>query len=601
MKASEVLRRYKDGRRDFGGESLRGQSFRGMNLAGADFSEADIRGANFTNACLRGAKFGGAKAGLQRRWAVFFMAVSWFLSALSGAFSLWIGLVVIWTFYSDEPELFIVGVASLFVLAVFFIVTIRKGLTPGFGAVAVASAVTVTGAVAGAGTVAFSIAGTVAVAIAGVVAGAVAGTVAVAIAGVVAGAVAGTVAVVIAGVVAVTGAITVVRVVAAPVVAGAVTLLGMYLGWRSLKGEERDAWTRAAAIAFVATGGTSFRNTDLTDADFTGARLKSTDFRKATLTRTRWRNATKLDHVRPGTSHLKDAKVRELVITGDGQKEKYDHLLNLQGINLQGANLVGANFTGSVLKDGTLQGADLTDAILTVANFNKVNLQDTNMSRAKLKQAQLDKADLTGATLTGAYIEDWGITTTTKLDGVRCDYIFMRLPTKENPEPHRKPDNPNKNFAEGEFVDFITPMVLTLDLYHNRVDDPRLIAIAWQKLVQENPEAQLELVSIEKRGKSKDKLLLKAETSPQVEHSVLHSEYFTNLQHLESLPPEAKQALLRERGEMIQILAGLLSTKHGSPEVSVNNHQTQEGDKNMAGDRNIYRVDGNYSEGIYNE
>ena len=51
------------------------------------------------------------------------------------------------------------------------------------------------------------------------------------------------------------------------------------------------------AIAFAATGGTSFRNADLTDADFTSATLKSTDFREATLTRTRWHQAKKLDRI----------------------------------------------------------------------------------------------------------------------------------------------------------------------------------------------------------------------------------------------------------------------------------------------------------------
>ena len=70
MKAHEVLKRYADGKRDFSGENLRGQSFKGKNLSGANFSEADIRGANFTNAKLTGANFKDANTGLRRRWAM---------------------------------------------------------------------------------------------------------------------------------------------------------------------------------------------------------------------------------------------------------------------------------------------------------------------------------------------------------------------------------------------------------------------------------------------------------------------------------------------------------------------------------------------------
>ena len=117
-------------------------------------------------------------------------------------------------------------------------------------------------------------------------------------------------------------------------------------------------------------------------------------------------------------------------------------------------------------------------AIFIGASLNQSNLRGADFSRAVLKQTQLDGADLSGAILTGAYIEDWGITSTTNLKNVQCEYIYMRVPTKENPNPLRKPDNLRETFADGEFADFIQPFFDTLDLYHNQDVDPRAISIA---------------------------------------------------------------------------------------------------------------------------
>ncbi|MHC5719189.1 MAG: pentapeptide repeat-containing protein, partial [Nostoc sp.] len=182
-------------------------------------------------------------------------------------------------------------------------------------------------------------------------------------------------------------------------VAVAGTLLSIYISWRAMKGDEKHSLVRNFAIAFAATGGTSFRSADLTSADFTQATLKSTDFRNAILFCSRWHQAKMLDRVRPGSTYLQNSQVRQLLVTGEGQDNNFDRQ-NLRGINLQAANLADASFIG----------ADLSEA----------NFQDADLSRAKLKQTQLDGTDLTGATLTGAYIEDWGITNTTKLHGVRC-------------------------------------------------------------------------------------------------------------------------------------------------------------------------------------
>ena len=124
MRATEVLKQYEAGERDFRRVNLTGQSFKGKNLSGANFSAADIRGANFTNAKLTGANFTGAKAGLQRRWAMGLVIASWILSALSGVFSIFLGVVVAFIFDKDNRDA-ITGWVALILVAIFFIVTIR--------------------------------------------------------------------------------------------------------------------------------------------------------------------------------------------------------------------------------------------------------------------------------------------------------------------------------------------------------------------------------------------------------------------------------------------------------------------------------------------
>ena len=228
-------------------------------------------------------------------------------------------------------------------------------------------------------------------------------------------------------------------------------------------------------------------------------------------------------------------------------------LFPLRGVNLQGANLTDASFIGT--------------------NLNEANLEDTDLSRAKLVQTQLDEADLTGATLTGATIEDWGITSHTKLQGVRCRYVFMRLPTKDDPNPRRKPDNWEEEFEDGDFAEFIKPIVDTLDLYHNQGVDPRAIAISFKQLAENNPDAELEIVAMEKRGK--DKFLLRAATAPNADRSKLHAEYFTTYNEIKALAEAEVQALLAEKDSRISSLENMVETALQRPSfyAQTYNHQ----------------------------
>ncbi len=564
---------------DYSGQKLRGRSFKGQNLEGVNFSGADIRSADFTSANLRNANFNHATAGLQKRWAIFLVGVSWLLSGVSGFFSTLAGALIASIFNTSGLENQVAGWTSLIVIIVLFIVILRQGLNSALAlAVALAVALAIAFTVAFAGALAVALVVALALAVAFAVTGALALAVAFAVAG--AGAGAGA----LAGV-----------------------LLSAYIAWKAMKGDEKYAIIRNIAVAFAALGGTSFRNANLTDANFTAATLKSTDFRKANLTRTCFSKTKKLDLARPGTTYLQKAQLRQVLVTSQGLDLNFDRE-DLRGVNFQGANLVDASFIG----------ADLSGA----------NLQDADLSRAKLVQAQLNGTDLTGATLTGAYIQDWGITTDTKFDGVRCEYVYMRLPTKENPDPLRKPDNNKEVFADGEFGDFIKPIFDTLDLYHNQGVDPRAIAISFKQLAENHPDAELEIVAMEKRGQ--DKFLLRAKTADTADKSELSAEYFEIYNQLKALAEQEVKALITEKDSRIFDLQKMITTAlqrpsfysniqveevdtmtnipggfsvGGSVGGNANNVQGDgnrvvQGDTTMTGDRNINTGGGNYNERI---
>ena len=340
-------------------------------------------------------------------------------------------------------------------------------------------------------------------------------------------------------------------------VAVAVALFSSYIAWRAMKEDEKYSSIRNIAIVFAAIGGTNFRNATLTDANFIGATLKSTDLRNATLTRTDFSKTKLLNRVRVGKTYLQNTQLRQLLITGQGQDKNFDRQ-DLRGVNLQKAILTDASFIG----------ADLSEA----------NLQDADLSRAKLVQTQLDGTDFTGTTLTGAYIEDWGITNDTKFNGVRCEYVYMRLPTKENPDPLRKPDNNKEVFADGDFGDFIKPIFDTLDLYHNQGVDPRAIAISFKELAENHPDANLEIVAMEKRGE--DKFLLRAKTAVTANKSELSNEYFNTYNQVKGLPEREIQLLLAEKDSQIHRLENMVMTALERPSFYAQTYQNQ-GDTKM--------------------
>ena len=70
--------------RDFRGRNLRNHDFAGRSLAGADFRDTDIRGTDFSAADLRGARFSRSRGGVPPLWAALVIAVALLLASLLG-------------------------------------------------------------------------------------------------------------------------------------------------------------------------------------------------------------------------------------------------------------------------------------------------------------------------------------------------------------------------------------------------------------------------------------------------------------------------------------------------------------------------------------
>lgn len=563
---------------------LKGHSFRGQDLSSANFSNADIRGAIFFDSTLLDANFTGIKTGLQpgrqfclKMGLILLAALLSYVAAYAGTF---MGL----GFGASEIEESLVGriVASLFGLglsAFFVLIVIRRGIgaaLPSFAIPAFAITVVITLTIFAAfpgvhGTVALMIFFAVSSAIE--VAVMVAGAIAVAIARLLADKKVWLAMIVLAPLAAIPAiaeaTLTVefenvwrIWLAVGSAIPTVLILIGLslYIGTQAVAGNPKYALVYKFALAVSSFGGTSFRNANLTNADFTQASLKQADFRGANLTRTRWADVKHLTHARTDDTYLEHAKIRQLVVTGSGQDQTFDHL-DLRGLNLQGANLADTNLIGAKLSEANLRGA--------------------NLDRAKLVQTQLYGSDLSGASLTGAYIQDWSISTDTNFDGVQCDYVYMQLPTKTDPDPCRKPDDRSEIFQPGDFTDFIAPIIKTLnlyqtqnvdlrmvaqqfktlDLFHHEGIDPAAAAIALKQIAETYPEADLEVVALEGRGE--DKVRVQAKVKGSVDRSALSADYFAAYKEMSAMPYAELQSLLAgiaEKDERIRSLEKMVTT-----------------------------------------
>ena len=523
---------------------FQGYSFRGKSLVGSDFTNFDIRSCDFSNANLEDANFSGAIFGQSHRQELILLFMAIFLAFIAGLVA---ALAAGICFIAFQKAL------GQSILLIFPILAIMVALgTTRYGYIALAGTIAVAIAIAGAGV--------------GSLIGANMGAIAVALFLIVGGigavtgagiyATIGNSSIVIAAIGSIAGSIAIsswmsdsLPGIISLAIAGTVEVLAGFVAHSAFSGNEKLAFVRQSALAFTTWGGTSFHKANLTNADFSFATIAKTDFRKSVLIRTDFKGAIGSEYCRFEGTVLSSPEVREICITRNGKDKIFDDL-SIRGVNWS--------------------EADLSDSSFISSDLNEADLRGSNLSGATLIQTQLDQADLSEACLTGAYIENWGITAETNLDHVDCKFIFMRLPTKENPEPYRKPDNRQEEFQPSDFADFITPIVETLDLYHNGTIDPRAIAISFKQIAENNPDANLEIIAMERRGANK--LLIRAKTAQDANLSTLNAEYFSSYNDFITLPPQAQAKLLAEKDNRIQSLETMVTTALQRPSFYTENN-----------------------------
>jgi len=560
---------------NFNHQKLRGRSFKGQDLSGSDLRGADLRGIDFTNAVLLHANLSNVNTGLKPTWALYLRACSIVLSVIA-AFDVAYASAYFGSMLPEQSPLELALASSFtFVLFLFFIgITLRHGIgkaLSGFTVVAITGITFFLALPGSSNNEAILSILFLGIAIAINITGVVTGAIAVAIARILADKRVWSIIILVVPVTIPVGlkagmlglsdnwAIMAGIIVAIPIL---IVLIGLsfYVGIKAIEGNSKYVFVRQIAVAACNYGATNFRGADLTDADFTGANLKYADFRDATLTRTRWSQTKHLAQARTTDTYLENPKIRELVVGLNGQDQNFDHM-DLRGLNLQGANLADASFIGTKLSEATLQ--------------------EVNLARAKLVQTQLYDANLSGACLTGAIIQDWSISSDTNFAAVKCEYIYMQLPTKGDPDPCRKPDNRNETFQDGDFANFIAPIIKTLDLYrtqnvdlrvvaqrfktldlfHHEGIDPGAVAIALKQLSEQHPEADIEVVALEGRGD--EKVRVQAKVTGIADRSALSAEYFQTYRELSSLPYADLQTLLSgmaEKDERIRSLEKMVTT-----------------------------------------
>lgn len=185
--------------------------------------------------------------------------------------------------------------------------------------------------------------------------------------------------------------------------------------------------------------GANLTRVNLIGANLGRANLSGADLTGAYLTRANLRMA-----------NLSEANLERVDLSGGDLRMANLRMTNLSEAILTEADITGAYLSFANLRMASLSGANLSEANLKMtylggANLSQANLRMANLSGANLEQTQAINTNFRQAIFTGSCLENWQINRATNLDGVICDFVYLRHPQQE-----RLPSS--GNFANGEFT-----------------------------------------------------------------------------------------------------------------------------------------------------
>lgn len=523
---------------------LRNKDLHNVDLHDTNFNGTDIRGTDFKNAILTGADFREVKAGLSG-WSTYTqIIVNSILGAICGYFSILAGAwfveittstlnkLDITTLRSDVVFLLTGGMAILLIGVV--IGSIRKGkfwrLIKGI-AIGIAIVIFIIG---------ITIPLVVSVGVITALAATLLMIVVTATMAVVAGTIAMTSTITIAigiflfqigirSVIAVTKT-PVSAIVDIPIMmatAASIIIIAGYIGWRTKRGDPQFAILRKISLEMGTIGGTNFHNADLTKATFGSANLRNVRFSNATVKHTCWQGARYLDFAWFNGTILADSDVRSLLGSRDGR---------------------GKSFLGKDLHDAYLVGVDLKNADLSWVNLQGATLKEADLRGAKLIGVTALGTDFGEVDLTGACLEAWNIDSTTRIDCVNAEYIYLLSNNQE-----RRPNS--GKFGEGEFSKLFQEVLHTVDFIFKNGIDWQAFLITFdeirKKVRVESEDADVTVQSIENKGEGV--FVVKVAVSQKVDREELHRAFKKQYERQLAIQEAKYQTLLQGKEDLIAV------------------------------------------------